>query len=167
MTWDCRRNFLRQPIYVTQDRLRVQDIFGYGYSISDAVWKAELCLPDEYDANQLGIRNLWESDRFVSWPEIDMILNQNPAIIPIGWRVYLHLYQNQEQIPTSWLEILTGGDVILFPYAVCYFRKPNGADALCCAAFRYDQAERVIECIPINRWVTGATSPIAVYYRES
>ncbi len=147
--------------YVTSARVRAEDFLGPGFTIPDVYWQAEMRLPDTYNSDNFMLRELWCSDRWVSWSEADMILNQDPGVIPVGWRVLSHLYCNQEDIPVTWLEVLTGGWDILFPYAICDWIKDKSA--VCCAALHFDKGERILGCYGIHRWLNGATLPIAVY----
>jgi hypothetical protein len=148
---------------VTEERVRASELLGQRYRIADHHWKAELILPRYYEVSQLGLRKLWKSERWVSWPEVDMQLNMERNILPVGWRVVSHLYYTQELIPLEWINELIEGNLIIFPYAVCYFQDGNDKDKICCPAFYYDAQNRVIDCKALDRWTTGSASPIAVY----
>lgn len=143
------------------ERVNAADLLGPGFTIRDVYWQAEMRLPDVYDSDNFMLRELWQSDCFVSWPEADMLLNQDPGVIPVGWRALSHLYYNQEDIPVAWLEVLTGGRDILFPYAICDWI--NDKSSVACASLSFNKRERTLGCQGVHRWLTGATLPIAVY----
>jgi hypothetical protein len=151
---------------VSEDRIKASDLLGFGYTIPERHWQAELALPRHYEVGKLKLKELWKSERWVPWPEVDMQLNMENDIIPLGWRVFNHLYYQQDDIPMEWLTHLMDGNIVMFPYAVCYWRDKDGNDIICCPTFYYDAKHGIIDCEGVNRGATGSASPIAVYHQS-
>ncbi len=147
-----------------------QEFLGYGYSIPDFYWRAEELLPDHYLVSRFGLREFRKKERAITWPEVDMHLNLDREILPVGWRVAVHLLQNQDLIPLEWLEYLSGnkeGEItlILFPYAACYWRARTGSITVSCPAFFHDRESGRIEFQGMERHTAVSGCKIAVYYQ--
>lgn len=147
---------------VSDKKIDASVLLGNGYAIPKHGWEAEMQLPHSYEVAQFGVRELWDSNRFVSWMEVDILLNMDPQVVPVGWRVIEYFYHNQDFIPLPWLEHLANRGSILFPYAVCVW-EDRGRHSVACPAFFFDIEEEKIDCQPILRTSTGASMPIAVY----
>lgn len=164
MTPFVHDDFLGDSFQVSSARVKASDLLGFGYFISDVFWNAEARLPDVYIAEKLQLRNFAQADRVVSWPEVDMLLNMESGVIPVGWRVIYHLYNDQDLIPPPWLSHLLGGNLILFPYTVCALKKGSELTSpIYCVAFFYDFDVDAVECTAMSRYATGATVTIGVY----
>jgi len=157
-------DFSGDGFVVDSARVNAHELLGYGHTIPDTYWRAEMLLPSEYEMKNLQLRKLWQKDRQVAWPEIDMQLHLQANTLPIGWRVVQHLYYEQELIPIEWLEYLVGGGLIIFPYATCYQRDATThKDTVCCPAFFHDSG--VIDARAVNRFTAPSMGLIAVYHK--
>lgn len=160
-----REGFTEASFCFSLEKVEISKWWGFGYSIPDMYWRVEQRYPTEYEVNKFDLRTFQEPGRSISWAEIDIELHMETGIIPVGWRALRHMLQDQIFIPMKWLEHLSGGQQILFPYALGERKDRSGGITPCCPLLFLGSDGETLGCKPVSRYTQAATTAIAVYQR--